>query len=292
MGMSVSWAYSPPEQLRAHHAQDAADTAGPPPPEVVVTTLPAADGFRGGLLFTPPKPSAEALIVYFHGGGFVAGSPDSHRGTTAWLAQRSGLPVLSARYRLAPEHRFPAQAHDAVAAVANAMASAGPRTRLILAGDSAGACVALWGLHALPPSLRAQVTGLVLFYGAYGLTDSPSIRRLGTPESGMDGPTLRIMYGRLGDYDRLIATPAFNPLHPRNTVMPPAFIMVGEHDPVLDDSLRLAEAIERAGGRPTLVRIPGAEHSFLKRAGGEAWVNAQLDEAAAWMKARLIDQQP
>ena len=48
-----------------------------------------------------------AVIVYFHGGGFLAGSPSTHRCMTAWLARLSGMRVLSAGYRLAPEHPFP-----------------------------------------------------------------------------------------------------------------------------------------------------------------------------------------
>src|SRR5262249_11323640 len=150
-------------------------------------------------------------LVYFHGGGFIAGSPETHRSVTAWLARLSGMRVLSARYRLAPEHPFPAQQKDAVAACG---AAAG--TRLYLAGDSAGACGALWGLRRLDAGTRAGVKGLVLFYGAYGFVESDSIARHGTPENGLDATTLSIMYRRLGDrvpwpleFAREISVPAY-----------------------------------------------------------------------------------
>src|ERR1700758_3394474 len=114
--MSVSWAHSSPVELRAQHGREAAAMAGGLPADVVEAVLAADGAFRGGLLFTPPDATKDAVIVYFHGGGFVAGSPGTHRCVTAWLAKLSGLRVLSARYRLAPEHPFPAQREDAVAA--------------------------------------------------------------------------------------------------------------------------------------------------------------------------------
>jgi len=170
--MSISWAHSSPGELRAHHAREAAAMAGDPPLDVLETALAPEGAFRGGLYFTPVAGAENAVIVYFHGGGFLAGSPSTHRGMTAWLARLSGMPVLSAAYRLAPEHPFPAQREDAVAACAKALAlsdGASNDMGLILAGDSAGACVALWGLRALDARTRARVKGVMLLYGGYGL---------------------------------------------------------------------------------------------------------------------------
>src|SRR5215469_2385166 len=186
--MTISWARSKPEELRAHHARDAAEMAGALPEDVIETELAPDAAFRGGLLFTPRDCITDAVFVYFHGGGFVAGSPETHRCMTAWLAKLSRRRVLSARYRLAPEHPFPAQRDDAVAACRAALALRGvpAEAGIFLAGDSAGACVALWGLRGLDPAGRARVKGLVLLYGGYGLVDSDSIARYGTPENGLD----------------------------------------------------------------------------------------------------------
>lgn len=117
---------------------------------------------------------------------------------TAWLAELAGIRVLSGRYRLAPEHPFPAQQEDADAANFEAVRLAREggdkgEIRLGLVGDSAGACVALWGLRGSPLELWMSVKGIVLLYGAYGLTDSPSISRFGTAAIGMDTETLHIM---------------------------------------------------------------------------------------------------
>ncbi len=98
--MSISWAHSSPGELRAHHVRDAHAMAGDPPPDVSETALAAEAAFRGGLHFIPAVGAGNAVIVYFHGGGFLAGSPSTHRCMTAWLARLSGMRVLSAAYRL------------------------------------------------------------------------------------------------------------------------------------------------------------------------------------------------
>ncbi|HEX4768556.1 MAG TPA: alpha/beta hydrolase fold domain-containing protein [Lichenihabitans sp.] len=279
--MSVSWASSSPEELRVHHARDAAKQAGALPGDVTETVLPAQGDFRGGLLFAPRACAADTVVVYFHGGGFVAGSPETHRCVTAWLAQRAGLRVLSARYRLAPDHPFPAQLEDAVAAcrAALAMSDAADPPKLFLAGDSAGACVALWGLRGLDRRTRAGVEGLVLFYGGYGLVEGDSIARYGTPDNGLDSETLSVMYGRLGENGLTW------PLDFAGEVIEPAYVLAAGLDAVFDDSARLVQALGAANPASRFVVADGQDHGFLKGAGKDPVALRELDAAARWMAA-------
>lgn len=277
--MSVSWATSSPAELRAHHARDAEERAGPLPEDVQETAVPEAGAFRGGLLFTPPDPSPDAAIVYFHGGGFVAGSPASHRGVTAWLAKLTGMRVLSGRYRLAPEHPFPAQRDDAVAACA-ALAATGA-DRLILAGDSAGACVALWALQGLDPEMRARVAGLALLYGGFGGIAGGSIARHGTAENGLDAETLAIMYRRLGP-----AAQGAWPLDFAGEIAAPAYVLAAELDAVFDDSDLLFQRLgARADSR--FVVAAGQDHGFLKGAGRDPAAMRELEALARWLQERV-----
>ncbi|MGO1078997.1 alpha/beta hydrolase [Inquilinus sp. CA228] len=277
--MSVSWATSSPAELRAHHARDAEERAGPLPEDVRETAVAEAGAFRGGLLFTPPDPAPDAAILYFHGGGFVAGSPASHRCVTGWLAQLTGMRVLSARYRLAPEHPFPAQRDDAVAACA-ALAGMGT-DRLILAGDSAGACVALWGLRGLDPAMQAQIAGLALLYGGFGGIAGGSIARHGTAENGLDAATLSIMYRRLGP-----AAPDAWPLDFAGEVAVPAYALAAELDAVFDDSALLFQRLgSRADSR--FVVAAGQDHGFLKGAGRDPVALRELQALAGWLKQRV-----
>ena len=273
--MTISWADSKPEELRAHHARDAVEMAGALPEDVVETELAPKGSFRGGLLFTPRDCIADAVFVYFHGGGFVAGSPETHRCVTAWQARITRMRIFSARYRLAPEHRFPAQREDAVAAC-RAMTS---ETSIFLAGDSAGACIALWGLQGLDAPMRARIAGLVLLYGGYGLIDSASISRYGTPENGLDSETLAVMYRRLGR-DVLWPT-AF-----AGEITEAAYVLATEMDAVLDDSARLFDSL---GANPAnlFTVVKGEDHGFLKRTGRDSVAIRELENAAGWATARL-----
>jgi acetyl esterase len=272
--MKVSWARSSPEELRRHHAQDAAALAGSPPKDVVATALAAEGAFRGGLLFTPPDCIADAVFVYFHGGGFVAGSPETHRSLTAWLAKLSGMRVLSARYRLAPEHPFPAQREDAFAACRVIEDDA----RIFLAGDSAGACVALWGWQALDLRMRARVEGLVLLYGGYGLAEGDSIAHYGTPENGLDSAALSVMYGRLGEA-------VVWPREFAGEITAPAYVLAAELDAVRDDSDMLFRCLP-AGAAHEFVLVRGQDHGFFKRTGQDPVAMRELDRAARWASAR------
>jgi len=285
--MSISWANSSPEELRAHHARDAAAMAGDFPADVTETVLAENGAFRGGLLFTPSDCSEDAVLVYFHGGGFVAGSPETHRCMTAWLARLSGMRVLSTRYRLAPEHPFPAQREDAVAACEAAVAmsdAAAGGTSIILAGDSAGACVSLWGLRALERHKRTCVQGLVLLYGGYGLLESESISRYGTPENGLDSDTLSIMYRRLGATGS--ASGPVWPLDFASEITEPAYVLAAALDAAFDDSAELYRRLAPSGTANEFVVVDGQNHGFLKATGKDPVAMRELEKAARWAAER------
>ncbi|MEZ5826240.1 MAG: alpha/beta hydrolase fold domain-containing protein [Geminicoccaceae bacterium] len=155
-----------------------------------------------GLVFTPPTPMHDRAVVYFHGGGWVVGSPATHQVPCSHLALRSRHAVWSMRYRLAPENLFPAQREDAVSAIEAVLERF---DRVILAGDSAGAAVAFWGLHDLPAQLAARVDGIVGIYGCYGAIPPGS----DTPGS-LSPNEVRAFYARLGPLESLAAMPGFD----------------------------------------------------------------------------------
>ena len=153
------------------------------PDDVAITPLAPEGACPGGLICTPDR-VAGVPVVYFHGGGFVVGSPETHRINTAWIAHLTRAPVISIRYRLAPEHIFPAQAEDAVAALRRQLRSH-PRLRLM--GDSAGGLVALWAHAGLTVEERGRIGDVVLFYPG-GAASIPRPAGLGEDEAGGLGP--------------------------------------------------------------------------------------------------------
>ena len=122
-------------------------------------------------LYRPALGEPETLVVYVHGGGWTFGSPDTHDRTVRLLALEADSAVLSVDYRLGPEHPFPA-AFDDIAAALDAVAGGalgfhlGPGC-IALAGDSAGANIALAALIARRGKGAAPLAGAALFYGCY-----------------------------------------------------------------------------------------------------------------------------
>lgn len=238
-------------------------------PEVVNPTLPGDVSIAalmpeadcpGGLLFTPADPGGTP-VVYFHGGGFIVGSPETHRVVAAWIAHVARTPVVSVRYRLAPEHPLPAQALDGTAAVRRQLRDH-PRLRLM--GDSAGAMVALWAFAGLAAQERARIVDAVLFYPG-GLA-MPHPATAGGDEGGGLGPlSMASCQRRLDPAGIAPGNPAYDPLAP-GFALPPATTVVGAGD---DPLFYSAQAL---GGLPgaRLVVARGQGHGFLSALPAEA----------------------
>src|SRR3954470_9053901 len=124
-----------PEQARADLARSARVVAGRPLPMASVAPTTVA-GLPARLYI--PHDETGALLVYFHGGGWVVGNLDTHDAPCRALATASGARVLSVDYRLAPEHPFPAPVDDALEAFRDAVAKAPDPARVAVGGDSAG----------------------------------------------------------------------------------------------------------------------------------------------------------
>ena len=196
-------------------------------------------------VFAPPGARDLPVVVFVHGGGFVAGDKSTYDNIGLW-ACRSGLVGVTMTYRLAPEHRWPSGAEDVAAAVAwlrDKVASfGGDPERIVLMGSSAGACHV--ACYAALPDLRAaqDVRGLVLLSGAYELLEfDPSI--------------LHPYFGEQLE--------AASPLPGLVASRIPVMFAVAEHDPAIshEQAALLFEALyERDGRAPNLVFLPGHNH--------------------------------
>ncbi len=203
--------------------------------------------------------ASAVTVVYYHGGGFVLGGLDSHDGVCAELCDGSGLRVVSADYRLTPEHVHPAHYDDAMA-VARALASDGP---LILMGDSAGATLAASVAHGLRG--QADLRGLLLIYPYVG-----GAMEGGSYVTHANAPMLTTAEARA--YSQL----RFGGPVPRGDVtalaladsdfsgLPPVVIFSAECDPLADDGRTYAEAVRRAGGNAVWHLEPGLVHGYLR----------------------------
>jgi monoterpene epsilon-lactone hydrolase len=210
----------------------------------------------------PDHAARDRCILYFHGGGYVAMSPRTHRSMTSRLATWSNARLFALDYRLAPEHSFPAALEDALSAYRALIAIGASPSRMIVAGDSAGGGLALALLLALRDAGDPLPAGAVLF--------SPWTDLAATGESIVTNNAADPLF--FGSWvapaarHYLADTPATNPLaspiYADLTGLPPLFIQAGDSEVLLDDSRRVAEKAKKAGVEVTIQIWRGVPHCW------------------------------
>ncbi len=215
------------------------------------------------------KPSKEepGVILYLHGGAYVAGSPRTHRNLTTRLAEATNHWLLAIAYRMAPEHPHPAAVEDAVAAYRFLLDGASSSKQIAVVGDSAGGGLAVALLVALKDAGLPQPACAVPispWTDLEGVGESWKTRADADPM--IDPDDLRkkgAMY--LGGADP--HTPTAAPIYADLSGLPPLLIPVGDAEVLLDDSLTLAKRARAAGVDVTLDHQPEMIHVWPLFAG-------------------------
>jgi cation diffusion facilitator CzcD-associated flavoprotein CzcO/acetyl esterase/lipase len=231
--------------------------------------------------------------MYVHGGGFIGGSPVTHRPITAGLALR-GFRVFAPDYRLAPEHPFPAPLDDVVAAWRGLRAlhdADSPGRRLVVAGDSAGGNLALALMLSLRDAGERLPDAAALFSPSTDITGaSPSIEGNTGRDPMFHGPSLehlgRAYAGSAGDPTNPLISPLFADL----AGLPPLLIHVGAEEVLRDDGLRLAQKARAAGVRVETVVWPVVPHAWQLVAKLPE-TRRSLDRAAEFMQTSVRDHE-
>ena len=231
-------------------------------PDGAIETRDLTIGDIGARLYTP-ETAGGGLIVYFHGGGWVAGSLTTHDGVCRRLALASGHKLLAVDYRLAPEHPFPAACKDALVAVRWAAAHAGSLcfdpARLAVAGDSAGAGLAAMVAQSQDrPALALQL----LICPILDVSRQSASRAEFADGYFLDLATLA---ADLADYcaGRDLADPGLSPLLADTlTGQPPALIHTAEFDPFRDEGEAYAQRLADAGCEIRHTRHDSMIHYF------------------------------
>jgi acetyl esterase len=227
--------------------------------------VPGDDGDLPARVYRPTTAESRPVVVYFHGGGWVLGSLDSHDETCRVLAAESGCVVVSVDYRLAPEHPFPAPVADACAAtawVAEHADAVGGDGRLAVAGDSAGgalaAAVALrdrdlpGGLggdeRAADDADAAAVDHQTLVYPATSPGDDWPSRVANGEEYGLSRAEMRWFGEQYFAHDLDRHNRYAFALEARDlSGLPPASVVTCGLDPLRDEGVALAERLDTAG---------------------------------------------
>jgi acetyl esterase/lipase len=220
-------------------------------------------------IYSPSSPASEpsAALVFFHGGGWVAGGFDTHGGFCRRLAEASHCRVIAVDYRLAPEHPFPAALDDALAAISwiahNAEMFRVDPMRLAIGGDSAGAMLAASVCQGIKAQGGPPIAAQLLICPILALEPAFASRRDFAEGYFLNSLT---MEQDLDDYcppsvDR--ADPRLNPLNAAElTRLPPALFHTAEYDPFRDEGEAYATRLNAAGVPATLTRHDGMIHYF------------------------------
>ena len=258
-----------PEQARGL-SRAMIDVVGPGPEMFGVTEaeLPTGDGATFTVRVLVPVADPAAVIVFYHGGGWVIGDIDSYDTVGRTLAAATGCTVVLVDYRKAPEHRYPAAVDDAWTALtwadAHLAERAGARLPLIAAGDSAGgnlaALVALRARDEDGPAIAQQVL-------VYPVTDAD------LDNATYRDPENQLMLRResmIWFWDHYLPDPAartaaaVSPLRAESLAgLPPTVLITAEHDVLREEGEAYAARLEAEGVAVTRRRFDGQMHGFF-----------------------------
>jgi acetyl esterase len=227
-----------------------------------------AEGLLRARVYVPDSVRGAAPgLVYFHGGGWVVGSIESHDRVCRALASRAGIVVASVDYRLAPEHRFPAAADDAVAATrwifANASSLQMDPAAIAVGGDSAGGNLTAVVCQALrKDSLRPAFQ--LLIYPGTDMTRSLPSHAMFTDSFFLSKAAADWYLGLYMGDTGLERDPRASPLFVDDlSGLPPALVITCGFDPLRDEGKAYADKMRAAGVEVESVCFEGQMHGVL-----------------------------
>ncbi|MEM6256189.1 MAG: alpha/beta hydrolase [Cyanobacteria bacterium P01_D01_bin.156] len=237
-------------------------------PRVVNSRVTGRHGPIPVRLYYPRLDDDLPVIVFFHGGGWVTGSLETHDRLCRRIAKGTGALIMAVDYRLAPWHKYPIPLEDCYDAVLWASSQAkslgADANQLVVMGDSAGgnmaAAVCLMARDLSGPKIHRQI---LLYPAVDGTLSCGSHQRYG------EAPLLTqtAVHFFRAQYMKTLADTEeayFSPLLAKSLEqLPPAFILTAEYDPLHDEAEAFAEQLSAAGGTVIYKNYPGMVHAFL-----------------------------
>ena len=235
-----------------------------------------------------PAADDSAVILYYHGGGYVFGSPQAYSAMLAQLAKRCGIVACLAEYRLAPEHPFPAAFDDAFAAYEALLADGIDASRIVIGGDSAGGGLALAVLGEILRQKAPLPAGVFAFSPLTDMTYSaPSVSANADSDvvlvAARAPETAENYLGKTGDRKDPRASPLFADFEGAC----PVWISVGDTEMLLDDTTRIAAHMKAQGVDVTTTVASDLPHVWLLFHGLLPEAKQTLDDVSEWIKRTL-----
>jgi acetyl esterase/lipase len=256
-----------------------------PPADITITEV-TLGGIRTERLAAPGADTS-ATFLYIHGGGWVGGSPATHRPLTWRLARQIGIPVHAIDYRLAPEHPYPAGLDDCVAAYRALLDSGLKASSIVVGGDSAG------GNLTLALALRLKDEGvplpaaLVCLSPATDMTSSGASVTRNAKADTFFIPEIMATVASLYFPGHDPKTPYLSPLFGDMAGLPPTLFQAGDTEMLVDDSRRATEKMKAAGVDVTLDVWPKVWHVWQVMADQLPEGEAAIKKIVAFVKHHL-----
>ena len=245
-------------------------------------------GDRPAVLVEPADDAEAATILYFHGGSFVVGSPDTAMALTGNLVARTGFRALSLDYRLAPEHPFPAAIEDALGAYRALLAGGADPATIAFAGDSAGGGLAVATCLAARDAGLPMPAAIAAFSPALDMTWTGGSMET---KAGIDPLFTRAALQATGALYLAGQDPHQPLLSPAVLAdlagFPPMLLQVGTREILLDDSTRFAARARDAGVDVILDVTADVPHVFQMFAGVLDEADRALDRAALFLTQHM-----
>ncbi|RZS41328.1 acetyl esterase [Herbihabitans rhizosphaerae] len=258
-----------PEEARAALEESRSLLPGDPIEPVAVRDLqvPGGAGPRDARLYTPDGlAEGSGLLVYFHGGGWVIGSLDTHDNLCRLLAVEAGVRVLSVDYRLAPEHPFPAAPADALAAFRYATTNSDElgvdASRIAVGGDSAGGNLAAVTSYQAARGGGPLPAFQLLIYPAVDGTVRRRSRELFGDGFFLTDADMTWFLDQYAAAPGDVSDPRLSPLLGDLSGMPPAYLATAGFDPLRDEGEAFAKKLAEAGVPVVARRFDSLIHGY------------------------------
>lgn len=282
------------EQARREFEQTSAILDPSPPGSVVVThlTVTARDGHAlPARLYRAPGTAQLPVIAYFHGGGYVVGSLDSHDSICRRLAASGQYAVFAPSYRLAPQASFPAAVNDSLDAANWLAEQAGnlqlDNRRITLAGDSVGATLAtVLAITAVkaPQQLAFKPWAQLLFYPVTDTSRQRDSHRHYAEDYLLETATLEWFYQHYCPNAQQRLDWRVSPLLAEGlTALAPAYISLAQYDPLYDEGQAYAQMLAASGTAVSLHVQSGLTHDFLRMNGITSAVAGIYEGVLSWL---------
>ncbi len=254
-------------------------------------TIPVDGAEIGARVYAPTGAGPHPIVMFFHGGGWVICSLDTHDNIARAICRDAQAVVVSVDYRMGPEFPFPTAAHDCFAATkwvaGNASTIDGDASRLAVCGDSAGG-----NLSAVVSQMARDAGGPTLIYAALIYPAVDMTAKGGSLDDNATGYFLETEgmewfmshYLSMGQRADVLASPL---LHPSLSGLPPCFIATCEYDPLRDEGEAYGEALREQGVEAENKRYDGLIHGIANMTGVLDGGRTLIADVAAHLRGAL-----